>query len=138
MSNFQKWGPFILRMILGAIFTYEGWSKFLGMWAWFGGAKWEFINMVDSITFLVILSPAVWAMFATLAELIGGLLCLIGFRIRLAALMVGTVMVVAILGFHLPHGHSIQTLEKPIALLAMATSLLFTGPGRYYLEIKRQ
>lgn len=136
MSKWQKWGPFVLRMVLGGIFIFEGWGKFGNMIGWFGGQPWEFISIVASINFLFVFSPAVWAILATMGELMGGIMILVGFRTRTAALLLGTIMIVAILGLHLPQGHGFSGIEKPLSLLAIAASLLFTGPGRYYLKLK--
>lgn len=137
MSRWQKWGPFILRIVLGSIFIYEGSVKFSNMLGWFGGNPWPFLNMVATINFLFVFQPSIWAILATLGELLGGLMIFVGFRTRTAALLLVTIMVVAILGWHLPQGDAIRTMEKPIAMMGMALSLIFSGPGRYHLKLKK-
>lgn len=134
MSGTAKWGPTLIRLVLGLVFLWHGWGKVQGFIGWIQGYEWGFVGLVASINFLVILSPVIWALMATLAEFVGGILILLGYKTRVAALAITAVMVVAIAGVHLPAGDNI---EKQLALLTMAVSLILTGPGRYSIKIKR-
>jgi putative oxidoreductase len=65
------------------------------------------------------------------AEFVGGILVLVGFLTRLAALAILVDMLVAILKVHLPHGLFSKNggFEFPMACAAIAFALIFTGAG---------
>jgi putative oxidoreductase len=75
--------------------------------------------------------PAFTAYLVVAAEFGGGILVLIGFLTRLAALAIFIDMLVAILKVHLPHGlfSSNGGFEFPMACGAIAFALIFTGSG---------
>lgn len=142
VKRMQKWGPTILRVVLGIIFIDHGWDKVQGLYGYLQGAEWGFVNFVGSIPFLVILPNVLWATLATAAEFLGGILVVLGYRTRLASFGLSMVMLVALLGVHLPKAMGPKVgfmgeIELPLALMAMAVSLLFTGPGRYSIELKK-
>jgi putative oxidoreductase len=134
VKRLDKWAPTVIRLVLGLIFINHGWMKVQGMVSWLNGGSWELVGKVGSIGFLVILPPVVWAILATVAEFVGGILVTVGYRIKPAALALALVMVVAIFGDHLPAGESV---EFQTALLAMAVSLVLSGPGRYSVKLKK-
>jgi putative oxidoreductase len=134
VKRLDKWAPTIIRLVLGLIFINHGWGKVQGMVSWLNGSGWGFVGNVSHIGFLVILPPVVWAILATLAEFVGGILVVVGYRVKPAALSLACVMLVAIFGVHLPAGESV---EFQVALLAMAISLILSGPGRYSVKLKK-
>ncbi|MFB6355919.1 MAG: DoxX family protein [bacterium] len=87
--------------------------------------------------------PLFWAVCAALAEFVGGIFVLLGFNIRWASAFVGFVMVVAILGVHVPKALGdpkiglFGEIEFQLSLLAMSISLILTGPGRYSIKIEK-
>jgi putative oxidoreductase len=136
----KRWGPTFLRIVLGLIFIAHGWDKVTGLWGWIAqGQEWGFVNYV---VFMPLFPPVFWAVCATLAEFLGGILVFIGYRARMASFFLATVMIVALLGIHVPKGLGpeaglISEIEFPLALLAMAVSLMLSGPGRYSVKLRR-
>ena len=74
----------------------------------------------------------IFVAFAGGAEFLGGILVLLGLWTRFGALLISGVMVTAIALVHWPK--FIGEMEFPLALLCMAISLLFTGPGAISLS----
>lgn len=111
-----------------------------GFWNWMlHGQEWGFTNFV---TFMPLLPASFWAICATFAEFFGGILVLLGYWTRLGSLAISIVMIVALFGVHFPEGTQpdvslVSEIEFPLALLAIAISLLMTGPGRYSVKIKK-
>lgn len=74
--------------------------------------------------------PGWMAYLAVGAELGGSLLVIVGFLTRFAALTIFIDMLVAIVGVHFKNGFLGQgNYQFPLALAAMAFSLIFSGPG---------
>jgi putative oxidoreductase len=124
-STPKSFGPFILRMLLAAVFLYHGGQKVFG---WFGGEGWNgtmaaFAGMGFSSSTTV---------FVMLTELLVAIAMLFGFLTRLAALGVIAVMGGALYFVHA--GHGIAGCEYPFALLMVALALLFVGAGRLSLD----
>lgn len=135
MSKLKGYGPFILRLVLGAIFILHGWDKVVGMYGYFiHGAEWGFVGMVGSLQYVPTWPPLFWAICATLAEFVGGICVLLGFKTRWAAGAIAIVMFVAMVGFHIPAGDNV---EKHLALFAMGVSLIASGPGRWSVKIEK-
>lgn len=115
----------LLRVALGAVFFYHGGQKCFG---WFGGNG---VEQLAQMTQLPVLPAIVWAWMAAGAEFGCGVLVLVGLLTRLATIPLIVTMLVAIgtvtgkNGFSLMHGGY----EYNTVLIAMAGSLLLTGPG---------
>jgi len=112
----------ILRVVLGIIMLYHGWPKLTGL----GG-------VIEGFTGMGIPLPAVSAVFATVAEVGGGLLLLLGAFTDIAGLLVAIDMLGAITFVHAKNGFGVGDggVEWPLALLAMALAVALAGPGRY-------
>ncbi len=112
----------VLRVVLGIIMLYHGWPKLTNL----GGT-------IEGFTGMGIPLPAVSAIFATVAEVGGGLLLLAGAFTDVAGLLVAIDMLGAILFVHAKNGFAVDKggFEWPLALFAMALALAFAGPGRY-------
>ena len=112
----------VLRVVLGIIMLYHGWPKLTNL----GGT-------IDNFTGMGIPLPALSAIFATVAEVGGGLLLLAGAFTDVAGLLVAIDMLGAILFVHAKNGFAVDKggFEWPLALLAMALAIAFAGPGRY-------
>ena len=82
----------------------------------------------------------VFGWLVTIAELIGGLLIIVGLLTRLATLPLIATLVEAILlvkvnvGIIAPTGAPMPGAEVDIALLAGLVALLFMGPGRLSID----
>jgi putative oxidoreductase len=114
----------ILRVVVGIIMIYHGWPKLTDL----GGT-------IEGFTGMGIPAPAVAAIFATVAEVVGGLLLLIGALTDIAGLMFAIDMLGAITFVHAKNGFSAAKggVEFPLALLAIALAVALAGPGRYAL-----
>jgi putative oxidoreductase len=115
-------GLLILRLVLGIIMIYHGWPKLTDL----GGTIAGFSGMGIPL-------PAVAAVFAMVAEVVGGLLMLIGAFTDIAGLLFAIDMLGAITFVHAKNGFSAANggFEFPLALLAMALAVALVGPGRF-------
>ena len=130
-----SWAPFIIRLALGPIMFAHGAQKIFGAWGGKGFSAW----LASPAPFD--LQPAwAWMAAAAFSEFLGGALIMLGLFTRVGALFVAIVMAVAIFGVHWPRGFFINSggFEFPLALLAMAVSLLFTGGGMASIDSQMQ
>ena len=124
-------GILILRLVVGLTLAAHGAQKLFG---WFGG-----YGLTGTGGFLEQLGFVPGkrnALFAGLAEAVGGLLLALGFATPLAAAMIIAVMTVASVSVHLKHGffnHN-QGYEYTMTLAVIAVSIAFTGPGPFSLD----
>jgi putative oxidoreductase len=112
----------LLRLVLGIVMLVHGVPKLLH----FGGVAQGFAGMG-------IPAPTLAAAFATIVEVGGGLLMLLGIATDVVGLLFAIDMVGAIMFFHLAKGFSAGSggWEFPLVLIAMALALALAGPGRY-------
>nr|WP_282172305.1 DoxX family protein [Cytobacillus firmus] len=124
-------GLLLIRLVIGVLFIGHGAQKLFG---WFGGhglkgtGGWfESIGMKPGV---------MMALFAGLAELIGGILFALGFLTPLAALMIAGTMIMAIVKVHGPNGlwATSNGYEYNLTLLSVAIGIALIGPGRYALD----
>jgi putative oxidoreductase len=118
LDRLQPLGLLVLRLALGAIMIAHGFPKA------FGGVQHhvEFVRGMGMPGWLAYLSIA--------AELGGGILLIVGFLTRCAAIAILINMLVAIFGVHFKHGFVGEgNYQFPLALAAMAFSLIFFGAG---------
>lgn len=124
-------GLLIIRLVIGVLFIGHGAQKLFG---WFGGyglkgtGGWfESIGMKPGVTM---------ALFAGLAELIGGILFVLGLLTPLAGIMIAGTMVMAIVKVHAPNGlwATSNGYEYNLTLLAVAIGIALIGPGRYAID----
>ena len=112
----------ILRVVLGIIMIYHGWPKLTDL----GGT-------IEGMSGMGVPAPAVAALFATVAEVGGGLLMLFGAFTDIAGLMFALDMLGAIIFVHAKNGFSVAKggVEWPLLLAAAALAIALAGPGRY-------
>jgi len=128
------WFALPVRLALGAVFVAHGAQKALGVWGGPGLARFAAGEAPLG------LRPAwLWLGAAALAELAGGALVLLGLTTRLGALLLLSVMLVAMFGVHWSGGFFITNAPVPgveytLALTAMALALLVSGGGRLSLD----
>ncbi|WP_066390293.1 DoxX family protein [Neobacillus mesonae] len=124
-------GLLIIRLVIGVLFIGHGAQKLFG---WFGGyglkgtGGWfESIGMKPGVTI---------ALFAGLAELIGGILFVLGLLTPLAGIMIAGTMVMAIVKVHAANGlwATSNGYEYNLTLLAVAIGIALIGPGQYALD----
>ena len=131
IGTVQTWMTVPVRIALGLIFIAHGAQKVLGVWG--GPGLTAFTGGQAPFG----LSPSwFWLGAAAFAELIGGILVLLGLLTRLGALMIVPVMLVAMFGVHWKNGFllSNQGIEYTVALLGMALALLIAGGGRASID----
>lgn len=112
----------VLRLALAAVLLYHGIPKLFN----FGGTVTAFESMN-------IPAPTLSVVFAILAEVVGGILILLGVAVDLAGILVVIDMLGAIFTVHWAAGFDFTKggWEHPFTVLAMALALAFAGPGRY-------
>jgi len=124
-------GLLIIRLVIGLLFVGHGAQKLFG---WFGGyglkgtGGWfESIGMKPGVTM---------ALFAGLAELIGGVLFALGLLTPLAGIMIAGTMIMAIVKVHASNGlwATSNGYEYNLTLLAVAIGIALIGPGQYALD----
>src|SRR3954454_7390357 len=124
-------GLLIIRLVVGLLFVGHGAQKLFG---WFGGhgikgtGGWfESIGIKPGVTM---------ALFAGLAELIGGLLFALGLLTPLAGIIIAGTMVMAIVKVHGSNGlwATENGYEYNLILIAVTIGVALTGPGQYALD----
>ena len=127
MSTSSSWAPLVLRLALGVAFIGHGAQKLFGKFGGPGWAKWTSLTAYVPFSFM---RPApLWLGAAAIAELLGGVLVLLGFLTRLGAFLIVGVMITAIAvlwpAYFAPTGFELASV-----MLAMALALLIMGGGQ--------
>ena len=121
----------IVRLIVGLLFAAHGAQKLFG---WFGGGG--LIGTTQAFRDLGYPKPRAMTFLAGASELFGGLMLLSGLLFPLACAAIIGLMLNAIVAAHARNGlwsHN-GGFEYPLVLVAVATSLAFTGPGAPSLD----
>jgi putative oxidoreductase len=109
-------GTFVLRLTLGGIFLFHGITKL--------------IDMESTIAFFATLGlSAVIAWMVALVEPIGGLLVIIGIRVRTAAIALALIMAYVIV--FVKSGQGFYAMELDIVLFGLAIGVALLGCGTY-------
>lgn len=121
-----------LRLIAGLLFTVHGAQK---LFAWFGGYGLEGTGQwMESIG----LAPGyLMALMSGSVEFFGGILLIIGFLTRPTSFVLAITMTVAIFTAHIDNGLFMANngYEFALTLLAISTSLIFSGAGKLSLDL---
>ncbi|HLI68904.1 MAG TPA: DoxX family protein [Ktedonobacteraceae bacterium] len=124
-------GLLLIHLTLGLIFLAHGAQKLFGVSG--GHGLQGTIHMIEMLG----LHPAKWwAIAAAGGEFIGGLLMALGLFTPLAALLIASAMLVAIIRAHVPKGfwNSQGGYEYPLVLFIVALALGVIGAGPYSLD----
>ena len=124
-------GLFVVRAVLGGLMAAHGAQKLFG---WFGGHG---LNGTAGFFEMIGFRPG--RLFAALAagtELASGLLLAAGLLSPAAGALIVSVMIVAAVTVHLPHGvfAADNGLEVPLLYGTAAAALTLTGPGAWSLD----
>jgi putative oxidoreductase len=76
-----------------------------------------------------------WMGVAAFAELIGGILVLVGLLTRLGAFLLFCTMLAAVIGAHWPKFFLPEGFEYAMGLLAMSLALLISGGGMASIDL---
>jgi putative oxidoreductase len=131
ISTYLAWlAPLFARLVVGEVFMVSGWGK---------------LNNLDIVTgnFISwgIPLPQVLTPFVAGAEFVGGILLILGLFTRIAAGMLGVIMIVAIYSALWPEVNSLDTLLgfEETAYLVLFTWIAIAGAGTIsvdYLLVK--
>jgi putative oxidoreductase len=112
----------LLRLALAAVLLYHGVPKLM-----------DFGATVTGFQTMGMPAPSLTAAFAVLAEVVGGLLILLGIAVDVAGILVIIEMLGAIFLVHLANGFDFTKggWEHPFTVLVMALVLVLAGPGRH-------
>jgi len=122
-------GLLVARVATGLVLAPHGWIKLAD------GAQ----KLAGGLTAKGIPAPHLFAWCATLSELVGSLLVMIGLLTRPAAAVVSFTMVFAWISSHLADASKIgapggAAFEYPFLLSMVALALAIAGPGRYSVD----
>ncbi len=112
-----------IRLMTGVIFFWHGAQKAFG---WFGGNG--FSGVVENLSNMQFPLPTVMALLLVLAELVGGLMLIVGIVPRFAAGALAVVMVVALCTAH--KGDPFVQTHSQQMLLAAAVTIFIAGVGK--------
>ncbi|HMK28997.1 MAG TPA: DoxX family protein [Terriglobales bacterium] len=123
LDRLQPLGLFVARVALGAIMVAHGSTKV------FGGLH-KHAELVAGLGM-----PGWLGYVSAFAELLGGVLLILGLLTRFAALVVCIDLVVAIAKVHWKNGFTGQNnYQFPLAVAAIAFLLIFAGAGPISLD----
>jgi putative oxidoreductase len=124
-------GLLLARLVLGLLMAAHGAQKLLG---WFGGYGLGAVaGMFESLGF----RPSRFlAALASLTEVASGLLVAAGLFGPVGPALMLSVMIVAAMSVHWPHGlfAAGNGIELPLLYGVVAAALALTGPGLYSLD----
>lgn len=126
IATSSNWATIPVRIALGIVFFAHGAQKVLGSFEGPGLA-----NFISAQAPLGFMRPSwLWLGAAAFSEFVGGILILLGLFTRVGAFFIACTMLTAIAGVHWPNFFaSKRGLEYPLALFAIALSLLISGGG---------
>lgn len=126
LSSHQDIGILLLRLFIGSRLCYGvidnivSWEQMM-----------EFSKFLEGNGFLL---PTPNAILSVYAQFLCSICILIGYKIRLASLIMVFNFIVAILFFHIPIGDSFEGMTAPLAMLFGSLAFVFIGSGKYALE----
>ncbi len=118
----------LARILLAIIFIWAGYGKLMSL-----------TGTAGYFTSLGIPAASIVAPLTGLVELIGGLLILVGFQTRYAALVLAIFTIAAALVAHLNFGDRGQTihLTKNLAIAGGFLALIAAGAGSYSMDARK-
>jgi len=136
IATTATWFTLPVRLALGVIFIAHGAQKVFGAW---GGPGWAKFTAA-SAPFGFMRPAWLWMGMAAVAELVGGVLVLLGLLTRAGAFFLAITMLVAMFGVHWNSGFFLSNrgIEYTVALLGMSLALLMAGGGRLSVDERLQ
>ncbi len=132
MATSPVWMTIPVRLGLGVIFAAHGAQIVLGSFNGPGLSK--FTSFPAPFPFM---RPAwLWMGAAAFAELLGGILVILGLLTRVGAFLLFCTMLTAVIGVHWKFGLFLpEGFEYAMALLAMSLALLISGGGMASIDL---
>lgn len=129
LDRYRDLGPLVVRIVLAIILLYHGILKFMAT-----------DQTVAFFTKAGVPAPGATVYLSGLAEVIGGVLILLGLYTRLAAIPLIVNFLAAIFFVRLPKGFEIAKggFEWDLLLLASMVALLLAGAGGISLDARRE
>lgn len=120
-------GLFLIRAVVAVVFIYHGGQKLFG---WFGGPGLE--GAAQWMESIGIPFPKVNALLASITEVVGAVVLLLGTGTRVAAVPLAFTMLVAIATAH-RGGFDVRTggMEYVLTLGVVLVALALLGPGTF-------
>lgn len=113
-------GLLLIRLILGFFMVYHGWEIF------------DEKKMDEYATWDTFKNSIFLTYLGKGAELVGGLMLMLGYLTRLAALIVAFTM--AYIAFFIGNGIIWYNDQHPFMFVLLAAVFFFVGPGRYSVD----
>ena len=130
LSSLEPWGATLLRVVLGVAMIFHGYDKVVPAHGLHGNLLGP---MQHHAHFVAMLGLPGWLGYVSaLTEFLGGIFLVLGLLTRVTAFLVSLNLLVALCTVTLHHGYAAS--EYPIALLATAVMLVFTGGGAAALD----
>jgi putative oxidoreductase len=126
-SRFREFGLLAMRVGLGVMFVVHGSGKMFG-----GPEAWGQIGLAMG-NLGIHFAPIFWGFMAAFSEFAGGILFILGFLFRPAALLLTFTMVVAST-MHLSQGDPFGVYSHAVELGIVFFSLIFVGPGKLSID----
>jgi len=130
LMDYASIGLLAVRLVFGLTFAAHGTQKLFG---WFGGYGIEGTGGFFESVGIKPGKPMV--VLAGISEIAGGLLFALGLFIPVAAILIVSAMLVAIIKVTGKNGYWItaEGYEYSVAIIAVAVGVALTGPGAYAL-----
>ncbi len=127
LENLRDYAPTVLRVVTGIIFAAHGWQKL---------SEFGLEGVTGMLAGMGFPMPMVFAVLLIAAELVGGIMLILGFLTRWTAKALVIVSVIALVVVHLPNGFFMSTggYEYILMLLAACVSLVLSGAGKWSLD----
>jgi putative oxidoreductase len=127
LGKLRDLGLLLMRVGIGVAFIVHGSGKMFG-----GPELWQQLGL-NVIPFGITFMPAFWGFMAAFAEFAGGILFVLGFLFRPAALLLLITMVVATYTLY-KNGQDFTAYSHPLKMGFVFLGLLFVGAGKYSLD----
>lgn len=123
----REWGLLVTRVILGVVLVAHGWQKF---------TEWGLAGTTASFQEMGVPVPPVTALIASIVELGGGILLILGLFTTVAGVLVALNMLGAVLFVHAPFGVFVAGNGWELVAVIGLASLIFAlvGAGRISLD----
>ncbi len=125
-AQLQSFAPLVLRVVVGLVFALHGYQKL----------EMGIPGVAGFLTGLGFPMPELFAVLLIAAELLGGILLILGLFTYWNTRILGIVAVVALLTVHVTKGFFLASggYEYILLILAATISLMITGPGKWSLD----